>query len=347
MWSPGSGGLGRGRTVGQLVAEVFVLEDLAELRRTPVGHQELQAGLGAHAAVTVVAEDAGDAEPYVGGLLGRRRTRRGACRAWGWWTARRRPRGRSRRRARGGSTPTRAKSLISCTTSWLGWPVMAVLYLRGRLDSSGLPMKRSPSSWISGVGSMISSLAMPATGEPRMTRGTSPQASVVDRPMPSRRRQISGMSSTRIQCSWMFWRSVRSAESAGEVHGDLADDAQLLGGERTAVDPDAEHEVLVFELVRLKRCGLAAVDPGLALGVQAPPAETAVQVLAGDGVEALLGVDGLDTLADVQAVVFLLPGFVGVERRGAVNLPLAVRLGGRAGGACRALGGSGVRGRSG
>ena len=129
---------------------------------------------------------------------------------------------------------------------------------------------------------MISSLAMPATGEPRMTRGTSPQASVVDRPTASSRRQISGTSSTRIQCSWMFWRSVRSAESAGEVDGDLADDAQLLGGERAAVDPHPQHEVLVLELVRLQRGGLAAVDPGLALGVQAPPAEAAVQVRAVD-----------------------------------------------------------------
>ena len=134
----------------------------------------------------------------------------------------------------------------------------------------------------------------------------------------------------------------------GEVHGNLADDAQLLGGERAAVDPDAEHEVLVFELVRLERCGLAAVDPGLALGVQAPPAEAAVQVLAGDGVEALLGVDGLDTLADVEAVVFLFPGFVGVQRGFAVHFPLPVRLcGGAGGGACGALGGCGVRGRSG
>ena len=130
-----------------------------------------------------------------------------------------------------------------------------------------------------------------------MTRGTSPQASVVDRPTASSRRQISGTSSTRIQCSWMFWRSVRSAESRAKSRGDLADDAQLLGGERAAVDPHAQHEVLVFELVRLERGGLAAVDPGLALGVQAPPAEAAVQVVAVDGVEALLGVDGLDTLA--------------------------------------------------
>ena len=65
------GRLGRGGAVGQLVAEVFVLEDLAELLRTPVGQQELQARLGAHAAVAVVAEDAGDAEPDIGGLLRR------------------------------------------------------------------------------------------------------------------------------------------------------------------------------------------------------------------------------------------------------------------------------------
>ncbi|MCY1241022.1 hypothetical protein D9M72_539020 [compost metagenome] len=133
----------------------------------------------------------------------------------------------------------------------------------------------------------------------------------------------------------------------GEVHGDVADHAQLLGGERTAVDPNPEHEVLFLKLVRLQRGGLAAVDPGLALRVEAPPAEAAVQVLAGDGVEAVLGVDGLDTLTDVEAVVLLLPGFVGVERRGAVNLPLSVRLRCRSVGACGSLGGSGVRGRSG
>ena len=58
----------------------------------------------------------------------------------------------------------------------------------------------------------------------------------------------------------------------------LADDAQLLGGELAAVDAHAQHEVLVFELVRLEGGGPAAVDAGLALRVQAPPAEAAVQV---------------------------------------------------------------------
>ena len=63
------------------------------------------------------------------------------------------------------------------------------------------------------VPSMISLAAMPATGEPRMTRGVSPHASVVDRPTDSSRRQISGTSSTRTQCTWMFWRSLMSAVS--------------------------------------------------------------------------------------------------------------------------------------
>ncbi len=46
-----------------------------------------------------------------------------------------------------------------------------------------------------------------------MTRGVSPQASAVLSPTASSRRQISGTSSTRIQCSWMFCRSVTSAVS--------------------------------------------------------------------------------------------------------------------------------------
>ncbi len=64
---------------------------------------------------------------------------------------------------------------------------------------------------------MISSAATPATGEPRMTRGVSPQASAVVRPTASRAAQIAGTSSTRIQCSWMFCRSVMSAVSRPNV----------------------------------------------------------------------------------------------------------------------------------
>ena len=113
----------------------------------------------------------------------------------------------------GCSTATKATSLISCTTSWLGCPVTADLNLRGRFASDASPMNREVISSICGVGSISSSAAMPATGEPSTTRGTSPHASVVPSPTASRRRQISGIDSTSIQCSWMFWRSVRSAVS--------------------------------------------------------------------------------------------------------------------------------------
>ena len=70
---------------------------------------------------------------------------------------------------------------------------------------------------------------MPATGEPRITRGVSPQASVVDSPTASSRRQISGTSSIRIQCSWMFCRSVTSAVSRANSVEISRDDPQLLG----------------------------------------------------------------------------------------------------------------------
>src|SRR5690606_25738446 len=124
----------------------------------------------------------------------------------------------------------------------------------------------------------------------------------------------------------------------------VRDDAQLLGRQGPAVDADPEHEVPVLELVRLERRRLAAVDPGLALRVQPPPAEAPVQVVAGDGVEAVARVDRLDALADGQAAVLLLPLLVRVERLGAVDLPLPVRSGGPcgAGGRVRAPGAAGV-----
>ena len=67
----GAGRRCRGRAVGQGVAEVLGLEHLAEPLGAPLGHEELQAGLGAQPPVAVVAEDRDDAEPHVGGLLGR------------------------------------------------------------------------------------------------------------------------------------------------------------------------------------------------------------------------------------------------------------------------------------
>ena len=79
-------GLGRhaGRgTVGERVAEVLGLEDLAELRRAPVGQQELQARLVPQPPVAVVAEDPDDPVPDLAAWSARtkaprRSARRGA-----------------------------------------------------------------------------------------------------------------------------------------------------------------------------------------------------------------------------------------------------------------------------
>jgi hypothetical protein len=65
------GGRRRRGTVGERASEVLRLEHLAEPLRSPVRHQELEAGTVAKAAVAVVAEDRDDALPDLGHLLQR------------------------------------------------------------------------------------------------------------------------------------------------------------------------------------------------------------------------------------------------------------------------------------
>src|SRR5699024_5348186 len=114
--------------------------------------------------------------------------------------------------------------------------------------------------------------------------------------------------------------------AAGEVVRDIGDRAQLFGGQLAAVDADAHHQVLVLELMGLKCRRAAAVDSGLALSVQAPPAETSVKIILGDRGESALGVDVLDPFADIEAIVFGLIDLVFVQRFTTVDLPLAIGL---------------------
>ena len=115
--------------------------------------------------------------------------------------------------------------------------------------------------------------------------------------------------------------------AAGEPAGDVADDVQLLAGQLAAVNPDAEHEVAVVQLLGLQDRGLAAVDARLALGVQAEPAEPATQIGRVDRIEAALGVDVDDPLTDVQPVVVLLVFLVLVERLAVAERPLTFAAG--------------------
>jgi hypothetical protein len=139
-------------------------------------------------------------------------------------------------------TPTKETSLISWTTSMAGEPEMAVLNLRGRLENSGLPMYLFRICSMAQVPSTISSAAIPATGEPMITRGASPQASsVCSQPAPAAPRSRDVLDADPVQLDVLPVGDVRGV--AAEVRADLADRAQLLGRQDAAVAADAHHEV--------------------------------------------------------------------------------------------------------
>ena len=182
-------------------------------------------------------------------------------------------------------------------------------------------------SCIAGVPSMISSDAMPATGEPRTTRGTSPQASAVLSPTPSTAgpdvRHV--LDPDPVQLDILPIGEVCGVP--GVLGGDLADGAQRFGGQLPAVDPDPHHEELVFEFLRLEDGRAATIDAGGALGVQPPPAHPATQVAGIDAVVAGVAVTGLDPLPHVQPVVVLLHPLVDIQRLAVAQRPLPLAAG--------------------
>lgn len=161
---------------------------------------------------------------------------------------------------------------------------------------------------------MISSSAMPA--DRRADDHTRGVTAGLGRGQPDRLQAVPDLrdvlDTDPVQLDVLPVGDVRAA--ARELLGDLADHPQLLGGEASAVDPHPQHEVLVVQLLRLQDRGLAAVDPGLALGVEAPPAHPAAQVVGVDRVEAALRVDRLNACPHIETVVVLLELLVAVQR---------------------------------
>src|SRR5579864_7553209 len=100
---------------------------------------------------------------------------------------------------------------------------------------------------------------------------------------------------------------------AAEALRYVCDRAQLLGRQQATGDAHAEHEELVFELLRLGRSGGSGRNAVTALRVQAPPTEARTQVGFVDRTEAVLGIDGLDARAHVETVVILLRSLRGVK----------------------------------
>ena len=115
--------------------------------------------------------------------------------------------------------------------------------------------------------------------------------------------------------------------AAGEVVGDRAEHPQLLAAQAATIQAHPLQEVAVGQLRGLQLGGAAAVDPLLALGVQTPPAETAVEVIGRDALVAAGTVDVHDPVAHRQRVPVLLEGLVVIERLAPVEGPLAVGTG--------------------
>ncbi len=224
----------------------------------------------------------------------------------------------------GWTTPTKEMSLISWATSCRGDPEMAVLNLRGRLENSSDPMNWSRIACMAGVPSMISSAAIPASGEPRTTRGTSPQASAVEQPdafesFPDVRDVFDA---DPVQLDVLAIGEI--GRVAGVLRGDLADGAERSRGQQTPVDADPQHEERILQLVRLEHRGAAAVDAGRSLRVEAPPAKTPPQVARINAIEAGVAVDVLDPGPAVQTVVVLLHPLVRIQRLTVTHGPLTL-----------------------
>ena len=323
-------GLGRGGAVGQCVAEVLVLQHLPELLGAPLGEQELQARLVAQASIAVIAEDLRDAVPGVGHALG------GDEHA--------EPLAQSRR---GGQAPAHPQVVADAELGVVdrdeGHVVDLVHHVLARVAGDrGLELARQVRQ---------RGVADEARRDLVDLRGRVDQ--LIDRDAGDGRAEhdarhvaarLGGAEADRLEAAPDLGHRLDldpvqlDVLPVGQVGGvaaefgrDAGDDAQLLGGQLAAVDADAQHEVLVFELVRLEGRGAAAVDAGLALRVEAPHAEAAVQIGRVDRGEAALRVDVLDAIAHTQAVIDLLPLLIAVEGRLAVDLPLPVRLRRRSG----------------
>ena len=110
------------------------------------------------------------------------------------------------------------------------------------------------------------------------------------------------------------------------VARNLSYGAQLGGIGAAAVEAHAHHEVFILQLGIAELGGHLPAQVLVALGVQAQPLETGSEILGGDGRKPLLGIDIDNALAHGEGVVSLLDLLVGVQRGGAINLPLAFRL---------------------
>ena len=201
----------------------------------------------------------------------------------------------------GWTVPTKAMSWVSGETSWLGCPVSAVLNLRGRFekrrvaDVAALDLGQRRRA----VDDLVLGDAGDGGAEERSRRVAARLGGVQAgglEPLPDLRDVLDA---DPVVLDVLPVGDVGGV--AGELLADGAERADRVGREQRAVGADAHHEELVVELLLLEHRGLAAVEAGRALGVEAHPAEPAAQVGRVDRGEAALGVDVEDPVPHVAA----------------------------------------------
>ncbi len=344
MWSPvRSGGVG-GVAVDEGAVEVLALEHLAEPLHAPVLEQELQARSRAQPAVAVVPEHRDHALPHVGHLVERD------------------PHAELLREHRVGGQAApdpeveagpvhRVRRTHEGDVVDLGGDVLARVAADRGLELAGqvgvLRVAEVAAGDLLDRGRAVDDLVGRDAGDGGAEHHARGVAAGLERVEADRVEPLPDgghvLDADPVQLHVLPVGDVGGV--AGVRRADLADRAELLGGELAAVDADPHHEELGVELLGLEGAGLAAVEAGLALGVEPHPAEAAAQVAAVDRGEAAPGVDVLDAGPDVERVVVLLGLLVGVQRLAVAERPLALAALGP--GAARAAGTGGGRAAAG
>ena len=316
----------RCRAIGQGASQIVVLEDSPEPLRPPLGHEELQPGLVAQATVAVVAEDADDAVPDVENVLRRDEGPQPLAQTRGG-------------RQGAGHPQVVAGTEFGVVDADEGDVVDLVEDVEaggagdGRLELAGQigQLGVTQVGVLDGTGQWgrIDDLVLGDAGN----RG--------DQEPPGRvPAALDGGQPHRLQAPPQLGHAVDLhpveldvlpvgdvGGAASEVVGDRAEHPQLLAAQAPTVQAHPLHEVAVGQFGDVQLGSAAAVDPLLALGVETPPAETAVEIVGCDALVAAGTVDAHDPVAHRQRVPVLLEGLVVIERLAPVEGPLAVGTG--------------------
>ena len=323
MVSSSVGRLDRCRPVRECVAEVLLLQHLAELRRAPVGNEELQPRAGAKPPIAVVAEDADDADPRLAHLI---RSDEDAEPL------------RHHRVRRKTATDPQVEARRAIGTDHADERHVVDLVDRAQRSTAGdrgLELARQVRERrvadiervdLTNVRRRVGDLLRVDPCHRAAENVAWRVAARLESAQTHRLELVPNggniFDADPVQLDVLPVGDVSEIATVGG--GDVPDGAQLFDAQLPTRNPDPHHEVPVVELLRLEQPGLPTADPRPTLGIEAHPAHPAAQIGSIDRVEPRLGVDVEDATLDVQRIVVLLHPLVGVEWLSHAERPLTL-----------------------